>query len=65
MLRFARRAPGISVGAHIGGLVAGVVCGLVIVIGERGRLGPNRFAVEMAAMIALGLISIAAGIAIA
>ncbi len=29
----------ISVGAHVGGLVAGVLCGLLIVGGERGKLG--------------------------
>jgi membrane associated rhomboid family serine protease len=57
--------PGISLGAHVGGLVAGALCALLIAAGERGRLGENRFVTEMAAIGALGLIAIVASIAIA
>jgi membrane associated rhomboid family serine protease len=57
--------PGISLGAHVGGLVAGVLSALAIAAGERGMLGENRFPAEMAAIGALGVIAIVASIAIA
>jgi membrane associated rhomboid family serine protease len=59
-------AAGISIGAHIGGLVAGVICGLLIVAGERGRLGrSNHLAIELAAMIAIGVLSFVLALAVA
>jgi membrane associated rhomboid family serine protease len=64
-LAYSFGATGISIGAHIGGLVAGVVCSLVIAAGERGKLGPNRYALEMAVMVAIGALSIVVAIAIA
>jgi membrane associated rhomboid family serine protease len=64
-LAYSFGAAGISVGAHIGGLIAGIVCALVIAAGERGMLGPRRYPVEMAVMVALGAISIVVAIAIA
>jgi membrane associated rhomboid family serine protease len=57
--------PGISLGGHLGGLIAGGACALLIAAGERGRFGENRFAIEMAAIGALALIAIVASIAIA
>jgi membrane associated rhomboid family serine protease len=57
--------PGISLGAHVGGLVAGVLCALAIVAGERGRLGPNRLTAELAIMVLIGVASIVGSIAIA
>ncbi|OJU83292.1 MAG: hypothetical protein BGO11_09665 [Solirubrobacterales bacterium 70-9] len=52
---------GVSLGAHAGGLVAGVLCGLLIVAGERGKLGESssrgRLAVELGAMGAIAVIS--------
>jgi membrane associated rhomboid family serine protease len=57
--------PRISLGGHLGGLVAGVVCALVIIAGDRGRLGPNRLTMELVAMAAVAGASIAAAIAIA
>jgi membrane associated rhomboid family serine protease len=57
--------PEISIGGHLGGLAAGVLCALVIVAGERGMLGPRRLPVELAAMIAIAVISIAAAISVA
>jgi len=55
----------ISVGGHLGGLAAGVLCALFIVAGERGMLGPRRLPMELLAMAAIGLFSIASAIAIA
>jgi membrane associated rhomboid family serine protease len=57
--------PRLSIGGHLGGLAGGLLCGLVIVAGERGLLGPRRLAVELAGMVALGVVSIVAAIAIA
>ena len=57
--------PGISIGAHLGGLVAGVLCALLILAGERGMLGERHFPAEMAAMSALGILAALAAIAIA
>ena len=57
--------PEISIGGHLGGLAAGVFCALVIVVGERGMLGPRRLPLELAAMIAIGVLSIVAAIGVA
>jgi membrane associated rhomboid family serine protease len=56
---------GISIGAHLGGLLAGFLCALLILAGERGYLGERHFPAEMAAMTALGILSIALAIAVA
>lgn len=55
----------ISIGGHLGGLVAGVLCALVILAGERGMLGPRSKAMELLAMAAIGFFSIASAIAVA
>jgi membrane associated rhomboid family serine protease len=57
--------PEISIGGHLGGLAAGLLCALVIVAGDRGMLGPRRLPVELAMMIAIGVLSIIASIVIA
>lgn len=57
--------PGISIGAHLGGLVAGVLCALLILAGERGMLGARHFPAEMVAMTAIGVISIVGALAFA
>jgi len=64
-LAFSLGVPGISIGAHLGGLAAGVVCALLIIAGERGMLGERHFPAEMAAMSALGILAAVAAIAIA
>jgi membrane associated rhomboid family serine protease len=64
-LAFTFGARDISVGGHIGGLIGGVLCALVIVAGERGRLGPRRLLIELLAMGAVGVLSIVGGIAVA
>jgi membrane associated rhomboid family serine protease len=56
---------GISVGGHLGGLAGGLLCALVIVAGERGVLGPRRLPVELLAMAAVAIVSIAAALAVA
>jgi membrane associated rhomboid family serine protease len=58
-------APNISLGGHLGGLAAGLLCALVIAAGERGALGRRHLPMELAAMVAIGVVSIAAAIAIA
>jgi membrane associated rhomboid family serine protease len=55
----------ISVGGHLGGLVAGVLCALVIVAGERGMWGESRLPMELLAMAAIGFFAFASAIAVA
>jgi membrane associated rhomboid family serine protease len=57
--------PEISIGGHLGGLAGGVLCALVIVAGERGMLGRNRFPAELLAMVLVALVSIVAAVAVA
>jgi membrane associated rhomboid family serine protease len=57
--------PGISVGAHLGGLVAGILCALLTLAGERGMLGRRHFEAELIAMTALGVLSVALAIVVA
>ncbi|MEK6276763.1 MAG: rhomboid family intramembrane serine protease [Actinomycetota bacterium] len=57
--------PRISIGAHLFGAGAGVLCALLILAGDRGRLGPNRMVAEIGAMVALGVISAVATVAVA
>ncbi|HEU5254085.1 MAG TPA: rhomboid family intramembrane serine protease [Solirubrobacterales bacterium] len=58
-------APNISVGGHVGGLVGGVVCALAIVAGEKGLFGRNRMPLELAAMVAVGVVSVFGALAVA
>jgi|SRR5690348_9079618 len=64
-LVFSFTAPNISIGAHIGGLIGGVICALAIVAGERGMFGRNRRALEIAAMVAVAVVSVVVSLAIA
>jgi membrane associated rhomboid family serine protease len=64
-LAFTFGISGISIGGHLGGLAGGLVCAALIVAGERGSLGPHRRALEVLAMAAVGVLSIAGAIAIA
>jgi len=57
--------PEISIGGHLGGLAAGLLCALVIVAGERGAFGERRLPLELLAMAAIAVFSIAAAIAVA
>ena len=64
-LAFTFGASNISVGGHLGGLAGGIVCALVIFAGERGRLGPRAFPIELAAIVVVAVISFAGAIAVA
>jgi len=57
--------PGISIGGHLGGLIAGVVCALVIVAGERGRLGRRHFPAEMTLLIFVAIVAFVGSLAVA
>lgn len=64
-LAFSFSSARISLGGHLGGLAGGLLCALVIVAGERGMLGRNRLPLELGAMVAIALVSIAAAISVA
>ncbi len=64
-IAFSLGVPGISIGAHLGGLVAGVLCALLVLAGERGYLGERHFPAEMVAMTALGVLSVVLAIGVA
>jgi membrane associated rhomboid family serine protease len=64
-LLFSFTARNVSIGAHIGGLIGGVICALIIVAGEKGMLGRNRRALEIAAMVAVAAIAVVASLAVA
>ena len=55
----------ISVGGHIGGLIGGVICALAIVAGEKGMFGRNRLPLELAAMVAVAVVSVLGALAVA
>jgi len=58
-------SPDISLGGHLGGLVAGVICAFAILAGERGMLGHRHFPAEMAVMATVTVISILGALAVA
>jgi membrane associated rhomboid family serine protease len=64
-LAFSLGSSNISLGGHLGGLAVGVACALVILAGERGKLGPRHFPAELIAMAAVGVLSIVAALAVA
>jgi membrane associated rhomboid family serine protease len=55
----------ISLGGHLGGLVAGVLCAGAILAGDRGMLGQRPFPAEMIAMGAVAVLAVAGALAIA
>lgn len=55
--------PGISIGGHLGGLAGGVLCGLLIVAGERGKLGSSAKLLEYGSFGAIALVSFFGAIA--
>jgi membrane associated rhomboid family serine protease len=58
-------ARNIAIGAHLGGIAAGVLCGLLILAGDREILGSSRVPVEVAAMTVLGIACGVAAVAFA
>jgi membrane associated rhomboid family serine protease len=63
-LIFSFVSPRISVGGHIGGLIGGVICALIIVAGEKGLFGRNRLPLELAAMVAVGVVAVVGALAV-
>jgi membrane associated rhomboid family serine protease len=64
-LAFSFGVPGISIGAHLGGLVGGFFCALLVIAGERGMLGQRHFPAEMIAIAAFAVLSILGALAVA
>jgi membrane associated rhomboid family serine protease len=64
-LAFSFGSARISLGGHLGGLVAGVVCAFAILAGERGKLGERHLPAELAAMAAVAVVSLLGALAIA
>ncbi|HET9593181.1 MAG TPA: rhomboid family intramembrane serine protease [Solirubrobacterales bacterium] len=64
-LIFSFSARNVSIGAHVGGLIGGVICALAIVAGEKGMFGRNRLPLELAAMVAVGVLAFLASLAVA
>ncbi|MEX1219502.1 MAG: rhomboid family intramembrane serine protease [Solirubrobacterales bacterium] len=56
--------PGISIGGHLGGLIGGVLCGLLIVAGERGKLGSSAKFVEYGGFATVAVVSFLAAVLI-
>jgi membrane associated rhomboid family serine protease len=56
---------GISIGGHLGGLAGGLLCGLLIVAGERGRLGPSAKLIEYGGMVAIAVVSFVLALSLA
>jgi membrane associated rhomboid family serine protease len=57
--------PNIAIGAHLFGAVGGALCGLLVLLGDRGTFGAARARAEVAAMAALGVIAAVASVAVA
>lgn len=56
---------GISIGGHLGGLVAGAICGALVIAGERGHLGTGGKVIEFGGMAALAVISVIGALTVA
>ncbi len=54
----------ISLGGHLGGLAAGLICGGAVILGDRGRLGAQHVAAEIAVMVGVGIFAILGALAI-
>jgi len=64
-LAFSAGSAHISLGGHLGGLAAGVLCAAAIIAGDRGYLGEQRLAAEIAVAVGVSLLAILAALAIA
>jgi membrane associated rhomboid family serine protease len=64
-LVFTFGAAKISIGGHLGGLVAGALCALAIVAGERGMLGRRHRQAELLAMAVVAAVSVLGALAVA
>ena len=54
----------ISLGGHLGGLAVGLICGGAVILGDRGRLGEQHVAAEIAVMAGTGILAILGAVAI-
>ncbi len=63
-LAFTFSVPGISIGGHLGGLAGGAAAAMLILAAER-RAGAQSGLVEAAGLVALGIVSFGAALAIA
>lgn len=64
-LFFSLASARVSLGAHLGGLVAGILCALAIVAGERGYFGSQRRLAEYLAMLAVAIVAVVGALAVA
>lgn len=55
---------GISIGGHLGGLAGGLICGLMVIAGEKGRLGSGAAVIEYGTFAAVAIISAVGAIAV-
>lgn len=55
---------GISIGGHLGGLAGGVICGLMVIAGERGRLGSAAAVIEYGTFAAVAAVSVVGAISV-
>lgn len=56
--------PGISIGGHLGGLIGGVLCGMLVIAGERGKLGSSAKLIEYGGFAAIAAVGFFAAISI-
>jgi len=64
-LAFTFGVSNISIGGHLGGLAGGLVCSLLVVAGERNRLGQQRLPIELLAIAAVAMVSVVGALSVA
>ncbi len=64
-LLFTFAVPNIAIGAHLFGAAGGAIAALIVILGERGRLGHNHLVIEMVLIWAIAIGSLALSIYVA